>query len=145
MGKLTLGGKITIFKSLAISKIVHLAIITKVPKTVVEELMEIQKNFSWDNKKVKIEQNTLCNNYRDGGLKSVDIEHKIASLKCSWVKRLYTENFHEWKIIPLQYVNKFFCKNFKVACNLNIRKNTLSYFPSFYKDILRIWSKYYSN
>ena len=25
----------------------------------------------------------------------VDIEHKIASLKCSWVKRLYTENFHE--------------------------------------------------
>ena len=98
MGKLTLGGKITIFKSLAISKIVHLAIITKVPKTVVEELMEIQKNFSWDNKKVKIEQNTLCNNYRDGGLKSVDIEHKIASLKCSWVKQLYTKIFMSGKL-----------------------------------------------
>ena len=38
-------------------------------------------------------------------LKSVDIEQKIASLKCSWVKRLYTETFHEWKIIPLQYIN----------------------------------------
>ena len=38
-------------------------------------------------------------------LKSVDIEQKIASLKCSWVKRLYTETFHEWKIIPLQYTN----------------------------------------
>ena len=38
MRKLTLAGKITIFKSLAISKIVHLAVITKVPNTVIEEL-----------------------------------------------------------------------------------------------------------
>ena len=53
MRKLTLEGKITIFKSLAISKIVHLAIITKVPNTVIEELKQIQKNFLWDNKKVQ--------------------------------------------------------------------------------------------
>ena len=52
MRKLTLKGKITIFKSLAISKIVHLVIIAKVPNTVIEELKQIQKNF-WDNKKVK--------------------------------------------------------------------------------------------
>ena len=75
----------------------------------------------------------------------MDIEHKIASLKCSWVKRLYTENFHEWKIIPLQYINKLFGKNFKFHSNRNIPKNTLSYFPSFYKDIMKLWTKYYSN
>ena len=50
MRKLTLEGKITIFKSLAISEIVHLAIITKVPNIVIEKL----KNFLWDNKTVKI-------------------------------------------------------------------------------------------
>ena len=33
------------FKSLAISKIVHLAVITKVPNTVIEELKQIQKNL----------------------------------------------------------------------------------------------------
>ena len=99
MRKLTLEGKITIFKSLPMSKIVHLAIITKVPNTVIEELKQIQKNLLWDDKKVKMRQSTLGNDYKDGGLKSVDIEHKIASLKCSWVKRLYTENFHEWRII----------------------------------------------
>ena len=85
----------------------------------------------WDNKKVKIKQSTRRSDYKDGGLKSVDIVHKIASLKCSWVKRLYTENFHEWKIIPLQYTNKVFGKNFKFHSNLNTTKNTLSYFPSF--------------
>ena len=41
MRKLTLEGKTTIFKSLAISKIVHLAIIKKVSNTVIEELKQI--------------------------------------------------------------------------------------------------------
>ena len=74
MRKLTMEGKITIFKSLAISKIMHLAIITKVSNTVIEEL----KLWLLDKKKVKIKQSTLRNDYKDGGLKSVDIEHKIA-------------------------------------------------------------------
>ena len=95
MRKLTLEGKITIFKSLAILKIVQLAIITKVPNTLIEELKQIQKDVLWDNKKVKIKQSTLRNDYKNGSLKSVDIEHKMASLKCSWVKQLYTENFHD--------------------------------------------------
>ena len=86
MRKLTLGGKVTIFKSLAISKIVHFTIITKFPNTVIEELKQIQKNFLWDNKKVKIKQSTLCSDYKDHVLKSVDVEHKTASLKCCWVK-----------------------------------------------------------
>ena len=83
MRKITLEGKTTIFKSLANSKIVHLAIITKNPNTGIKELKQIQKNFLWDNKKVKIKQITLRNDYKDGDLKSTEIEHKIASLKCS--------------------------------------------------------------
>ena len=94
----------------------------------------------WGNRKVKIKQNTLCNDYKAGVLVSVDIEHEIVSLKFSWVKRLYTENFYEWKIIPLQYINKLLVKNFKFHSN-----HTLSYFPSFYKDMLKLRSKYYSS
>ena len=45
MRKLTLEGKIIIFKLLAISNLVNLAIITKVPYTVIEELKQIQKNL----------------------------------------------------------------------------------------------------
>ena len=53
MRKLTLKEKIIIFKSLAISKIVHLTIITKVPNTVIEELKLIQKSFCRITKKLK--------------------------------------------------------------------------------------------
>ena len=99
----------------------------------------------WDNKRVKIKQNTLRNDCKVCSLKSADTKHKTASLKCSCVKRLYTENFQKWKIIPLQYINTLFGKNFQFHSNLNIPKNTLSHFPSFYNDIMKLWSKYYSN
>ena len=42
---LSLEGKITIFKSLALSKIVYLALLTIVPKIIIEELNEIQNEF----------------------------------------------------------------------------------------------------
>ena len=111
------------------------------------KLWHMRKTLSGISKKVKvkIKQYTLNNDYKAGDLKSVDIEHKIASLKCSRVRRLYNENFHEWKIIPLQFTNKLFEENFKFYSNLDILKNALSYFPSFYKDILKLWSKHYSN
>ena len=82
MRHLSLEGKITIFKSLAISKIVYLALLTIVPKNVIFELKEIQNKFLWSNKKSKIKHSTLCNDYKNGGLKNVDIELKIISLKC---------------------------------------------------------------
>ena len=45
-------GKITTFKSLAIAEIVHLALLTIVPKNIIEKLHEIQKKFLLSNKKM---------------------------------------------------------------------------------------------
>ena len=78
--------------------------------------------FFKDSKKVKTKRNTLRNDYKDVGLNSVDIEHIITSLICSWVKWLYTENFPEWKIIPLQYINKLLGKDSKNTLTLISRK-----------------------
>ena len=47
MRKLSLDGKITIFKSLAISIIVYLAMMTLIPKLVIGELQKTQKQFLW--------------------------------------------------------------------------------------------------
>ena len=54
MRKLFLEGEITMFKSLAISKIDQLAIITKIPNIVIEELKQIQKTFCGITKKQKL-------------------------------------------------------------------------------------------
>ena len=47
MTHLSLEGRIMIFKSLALSKKVHLSLLTIVPKSITEELNEIQKKFLW--------------------------------------------------------------------------------------------------
>ena len=86
----------------------------------------------------------LAIDYKDRGLKSVDIRLKFISLKCSWVKRLHNDNFHEWKLIPLYYFNKNLGKQFKFRSNLSFSKNFSAYFPCYYREILDSWSKFYT-
>ena len=95
MRHLLLEGTITIFKSLAISKIISLALLSLIPNSFLEELKQIQKTFLWESKLAKIKYDTLCNNFTEDGLKTVDMKDKILALRCSWIQRLNNENFHE--------------------------------------------------
>ena len=45
---LTVQGKITIFKTLAISKVIHLALVTNVPQVIIDQLNKIQKDSIWN-------------------------------------------------------------------------------------------------
>ena len=108
-----------IFKTLAISKIVYLALITNVPKVIVEELQKIQKKFLWQNSRPKIKHKTLSNTFETGGLKNVDINLKVISLQCFWVKKLYDENFHKRKVIPLHLICITFDQHFKFPSNIS--------------------------
>ena len=118
MRNLTLEGRIVVFKTLAISKIVFLALLTKIPHQVVKELEKIQKSFLWKDSTPKIRHETTCKDYKDGGLKNVDISYKIVSLQCSWIRRLYDNNFHEWKLIPLHLIALSFGSKFKFHSNV---------------------------
>ena len=114
---LSLEGRIIIFKTLAISKIVYLAFLTVIPNSLIEELQRIQKTFIWHSSRPKISHKTLCNNFEI-------LSSKIISLQCSWLRKLCDENFHEWKIIPSHLINKYFGKSIS---------NYLLHFPSFTK------------
>ena len=48
MRNLTVKGKITIFKTLAISKIIHLSLVTNVPTEIINKLNKIQKEFGME-------------------------------------------------------------------------------------------------
>ena len=85
MRDFTSEGKIVIYKSLAISEIAHLALIKTVPMFTVELYLA--------RKKTKIKESTLCNSYENSGLKDVDRFYKIISLQCSWLRRLFDDNY----------------------------------------------------
>ena len=121
MRSLTLAGtagKIVIFKTKVISKIVFQSFITAFPKYAVNELEKIQKDFLWNNSTPKIKHETLGNDYIAGGLKNVDIPSKIIALQCSWIRGLYDDSFREWKLIPLYLTEKSFSTSFKFRSNL---------------------------
>ena len=99
---------------------------------------KIQKNFIWQGKNA-IKHSTLCIGYKKGGIKNVDLRNKITNMQCSWVKRLFEDNFHDWKVIPLFLIGKYLCKNFKFHNNIDLSNDILSKFPSFYQDIFIKW------
>ena len=70
---LTIEGRIVVFKSLAISKSIHLVLVTEIPTSTINLLTKIQMEFIWKEKNLKIENITLCNDYEYVGLKNVNI------------------------------------------------------------------------
>ena len=73
-------GTLTIFKTLAVSKIVHLSLVKIIPISTIFELNEITKHFIWINSNPKIKEDNLCKDYENGGLKNVDILFKMITL-----------------------------------------------------------------
>ena len=59
MRSLSLIGRIAVFKSLILSKIVYLTFLTDVPESVNEILRKLQYDFLWEGKRAKIKQSTL--------------------------------------------------------------------------------------
>ena len=62
-------------------------------------------------------------------------------LQSSWVKRLYDDCFHEWKIIPLYLINKTFNLSFKFNSNISFKKSSLKKLLPFYRHMLNSWSQ----
>ena len=59
--------------------------------------------------------------------------------QCSWVKRLFEDNFHDCKVIPLFLIGKHLGKNFKFHNNIDMSSGILSKFPSLYQGIFIKW------
>ena len=90
-----IAGRIIIFRTLAISKIVYLTFLTAIPNSLIEELQRIQKRLYGTHHVQIFCHKTLCNNIENGGLKHVNIPSKVISLHCSWFRKLCDENCHE--------------------------------------------------
>ena len=86
---LTLEEILVLYKTLAISKIVFLTLLTKIPHQVARELEKIQKSLLWNNSSPNIKYETLCKDYSNSGSKNIYISCKIVILRCFWIRRLY--------------------------------------------------------
>ena len=69
---------------MALSKTIFQPFVTPLAIYVVPVLEKIQESFFSS----KIKHDTLCNGYKDVGLKNADILKTYICLQCSWIKGL---------------------------------------------------------
>ena len=141
---LFLAGKIQIFKSLVASKPVYVATMISVPQKFCDTLKSLHREFIWNGKNANIKHSSLIGEYKDGGLKYVDIDAKILSLKISWVKQVKDSNFHPWKVLANHLLlpvrgEAIFRTNLCLSERFRQRTNDL---PLFYKELVLTWEKY---
>ena len=117
-----------------------------VPKTVTDELQTLHKDFIWNGRKAKIKHSTLIGDFRDGGLRDVDIPSCFKTAKVSWICRFFDDNFHPWKIVAEEFLEGIGGKML-FHPNLKLSKTTFAkvkQLPKFYRDLVFLWDKHSS-
>ena len=78
---------------------------------------------------------TLCKNCENGGLKNIDIMYKVVSLQCSWIKRLYDNKSHNWKVIPFHTITQKLGEKFLFHSNLDVNPKQINHSHNIIKNI----------
>ena len=134
---LSLKQKVTVINSLAISPLLYLASVIHVPCWVIQEVKQIVTDFVWNGKPPNIAYNVMIQNIENGGLKLVDFESKVKSLKVEFVKRLLQNKDGKWRATASHFfqtnnLNSYFMCN-RGPCNIMDHK--------FYETTLQYWSE----
>ena len=134
--KLTWIGKITMIKTLGISKINYAISSIPTPKWFIDRCEIILQTFLWNNKPPRVKHQVLYNNYETGGLRMTNLQHFTNAQKVNWVKRLINDK----ETVPYEYICQFINMKLQDYLKCNINPNNLSKkLPDFYKEVLQAW------
>ena len=78
-------------KSFLIPKFVNVCSLLPTPKEIVNKLNQLLFKFLW-NGTDKVTCVSVINNYEKGGLKMIDLESMVKSLRLAWLKRLFNDS-----------------------------------------------------
>ena len=136
---LSIIGRITIFKSLAMSKVIYQCNNLEVPEDIIKQLNLLAFDFVWQYKPNKVKRNTIISDFDSGGLRMIDVESFIEAQKVMWVKRLLRNDSGSWKTYPNLLLQRLAGRK-SFQCNTNmIEKNNI--WPPFYKQVFKAWTK----
>ena len=137
-------GKITVLKTFIISQFIHLLTILPSPsKQFIKNINELFFNFIWSNKPDKIKRIYLTQDYHEGGLKMVNFEHFIHSLKVSWIKKISTDQQKAY--VPLfEKIMAPISKFLKLGPDFGRILIQKSKNP-FWNEVIASWRKYLEN
>ena len=130
---LSIYGKVTIIKSLIIAKFVYISSLLPVPKEIVKELNKMIFKFLWKGTD-KVTRLSTINEFENGGLKMIDLENMIKSLRLAWLKRIFQCNNGAWRNF-LRFLLEPFGGLFLFHCNYDFKEISIS--SKFYSELLQ--------
>ena len=87
-------GKITVIKTLLMSKLNHAFSAPPDPEDkLIKEINDIFFQFIWSNKPAKINREVVTLDKTSGGLNMIHLKHFITSLKVTWIRRLILSDY----------------------------------------------------
>ena len=141
--KLSLMGKITVVKTFALPKLIYpLTVLNNPPLNILKKIKFEIFNFIWDSKPDKIKRSVIMQDYKNGGLRLINIDYFIEALKAGWVRRIFDEqNKGIWKEFYLEKFNAFGGKLIQES-NLHIQNcSQITKENMFLRDVLAGWCK----
>ena len=135
---LSLYGKVTVIKSLVIPKFVYICSLMPVADEFVKELNRLVYKFLWNGTDKATRLSTI-NDYAKGGLKMIDLDCMIKSLRLAWLQRIYNVTEGPWKWYLSHLLAKF---GGLFLLNCNYDANYLRVPSPFYSQLLTWWSEF---
>lgn len=138
---LSLLGKVTVIKTMAIPKLVHILTILPSPNDdFIKRLNEIFSCFLWNHKKGKINRSLLAQQYNKGGLKLPHIQSQIDALKSRWIRYLLLEN-EEWTNVFQTVTGIGDCGRLLSLDPKSLQVLGARIENKFWKEVILIWAK----
>ena len=149
MRSLTVFGKVTLIKSLLSSQFLYIMQSFILPEEILNRMNTMFFKFIWakgrykedELKKVpeKVKRNILIQEYKDGGIKMIDMKDMQTSFALKWIKLILEPGNGHWRCLPTYYYNHFACNLTVFNCNSNLCN--LQGIPKFYQSVLKSWQQ----
>ena len=136
---LTLKGKVTVLKSLALPQLQYPMSVLPVPETVVQMVDHMITDFIWSKRKPKIKRDVLIQSIEKGGLKAPNFAAIVEANRISWIKRLLSESDMKWKCIFGEVIKPISVLHL-AETHLDEGYISAIQFP-FYKQLFQLWNK----
>jgi len=124
---------VTIIKSLIIPKFVYVPSLLPTPKEAIKQFKFLWKRVD------KVTRLSAINEYENSGLKMIDFETMVKSLRLAWLKRIFGENDGAWKSC-IRQILKQSGGCFLFRCNYDVKDIPIR--SQFYTELLQWWSEF---
>ena len=141
--RLSLLWKIVLLKSLIASQLVYILSPLSTNQATLDEINNVFYSFLWSGRGDKIKRDVMISDYKNGGLRLIDIKSFNKALKSTWVKKyLDNDNHGKWKLL---FDSESRDCGGDVIFKGNLNKSDLAKFihvsDAFTTEILKIWSE----